>query len=209
MYVKQAVVGVELPFETGDFATIFEGDLLEGMTYVDSDGEHTITGRVRMFKCRIKAINGAPDECPPEPYVEDSITPTSMILDISEEDDAQFIEIDFENITGLEKINGKDTNEELIDSIIESLPGVKVTEKSDNVYDIVTSTGTISDTQIFDTILMIGGVTRFTVTDGKTTAEYGDGIDTTLEMFKQMVDNMIPKSNTAPVVSLTFTIDID
>ena len=106
----------------------------------------------------------------------------------------------------MEKINGKDTDEELIDAIIESLPGVKVTEREDNVYDIITSTGKISDTEIFDTTLLLGNITKFTVTDGKTAAEYGDGIDTSLEMFKQVVDEMIPKSNFDPAVSLTFTV---
>lgn len=206
MYAMQAVVGAELPFDTGDFVTVFEGDLLEGLTYTDREGEHTVTGRVRVLKCRTRAITNTPDECPPEPYVEDYITPTSMILDVSQEDDADFLEIDFENITGVEKINGKDTDEELIDAIIESLPGVKVTEREDNVYDIITSTGKISDTEIFDTILLLGNITKFTVTDGKTTAEYGDGIDTSLEMFKQVVDAMIPKSNFDSAVSLTLTV---
>lgn len=206
MEIISSMIGVQLDLTEEKTVVLYEGDLVENLSYTEKGETVTVTGKVRVIKCRIKVAT-APSECPPEPYMQEFITPTEMILDVSQEDNAEFKTIKFENIIDVEKINNKNEVEKMVDTIIETLPNVKVTLEENNVYQIITSTGLLSDTALFASIMDTNRISHITVTSGTKVAEYGENIDTTLEMFNQFVDEMIPKTNDDPMVTLTMTVE--
>ena len=100
--------------------------------------------------------------------------------------------------------------EEAIDAFIDSIQDENVTIEADpdteNTYNIVTSTGNLTDTGIFDTMINQEGVTSVVVTDGETTETYTVGTSD-LSTFKAAIDAMIPDANVADPVTLTVTVN--
>jgi hypothetical protein len=99
--------------------------------------------------------------------------------------------------------------EEQIDDIIANLPTdsgmtIEEDEEAENTYSIVTSTGSVSESGLFDSIAAITTLTSIEVTDGETTLTYNAGED--LDAFKASVDELLPKSNTDAEVTLTMKV---
>ena len=96
-----AKLGATLKFDDGSEILVFEGDILHDLVYKSGTALNTITGAVRVISASTKAQNTGPDTCPPEPYVYKSITPSSLVIDYSDEMDAQLISINISNIVSI------------------------------------------------------------------------------------------------------------
>ena len=110
----------------------------------------------------------------------------------------------------IQEVSAPTQAEEAIDSFIDSLESEGVTieavPESDNTYNVVTSTGNISDTGILDTMVAQEGVTSVVVSDGEATETYTVG-SSDLAAFKAAVDAMVPTANTDAPVTLTITLN--
>lgn len=96
-----AKLGATLKFDDGSEILVFEGDILHDLVYKNGTTLNTITGAVRVISASTKAQNTGPDTCPPEPYVYKSITPSSLVIDYSDEMDAQLMSINISNIVSI------------------------------------------------------------------------------------------------------------
>ena len=96
-----AKLGATLKFDDGSEILVFEGDILHDLVYKSGTALNTITGAVRVISASTKAQNTGPDTCPPEPYVYKSITPSSLVIDYSDEMDAQLMSINISNIVSI------------------------------------------------------------------------------------------------------------
>lgn len=100
--------------------------------------------------------------------------------------------------------------EEEIDSFLEGLDyeGVIVEADPDtnNTYNILTSTGSITDCGLIDTVASINGMTSIVVSNGTDEVTYTAGED--LEVFKAQVDALVPQNNTAEEVIFTMTVNM-
>ena len=110
----------------------------------------------------------------------------------------------------IQEVSAPAQAEEAIDSFIDSLESEGVTieavPESDNTYNVVTSTGNISETGILDTMVAQEGVTSVVVSDGEATETYTVGTSD-LAAFKAAVDAMVPTANTDAPVTLTITLN--
>ena len=99
--------------------------------------------------------------------------------------------------------------ENTVDSFLEGLEYegviIEADPDTDNTYNIVTDNGSISECGLIDTVAAIEGVTSIVVSDGDNEVTYN--ADEDIAAFKAAVDNLIPKSNTSDVVTLTMTIN--
>ena len=187
---------------------LFEDDVVTELQYIDqTTGEPVlISGSIRVIVCNVVANNSTGNSCPPESYVPNYVIPTALIIDYSDQYDAKLMRIDIDDIIDIAEINGEVDLETVVDHAIESISNAVITEIENNVYTVVTSTGVITDSGLFETIIAnIGSKSTITVTDGTITASYVPGSD--LAAFKAVVDDMIPKKLEDPTVSLTLTIN--
>lgn len=102
--------------------------------------------------------------------------------------------------------------ETAVDGIIEGIPetsGIVVVpdESANNVYSITTSTGSISESGLFDQLAAVNGLKTITVTDGTTEVEYTPAGN--LDEFKAAVDALVPKANADAEVTLTMTVVVE
>lgn len=101
--------------------------------------------------------------------------------------------------------------EEAIDTIIESIDYEGMTVEADpetnNTYTIITSTGAISDSGMFDEIANVENLASIVVSDGEQTATYTAGGD--LATFKTEVDAMVPKTIDEDEAILTMTVNVN
>lgn len=90
----------------GKNITLFEDDSVSGLQFQVQGGKPvTLDGKIRVIVATTKANSTTPDVCPPEPYVHRYVTPTSIVLDHSDEHDAKLIKIDINNILAIDKVN--------------------------------------------------------------------------------------------------------
>lgn len=102
--IPVAKLGVTLKFEDGSEALVFEGDIVENLAYSDGTGVKLITGAVRVISAATRAQNTGPITCPPEPYVQAYITPNTLVIDSSEENDAILTSISIGSIISVDKV---------------------------------------------------------------------------------------------------------
>ena len=99
------------------------------------------------------------------------------------------------------------TADEQIDDIISNLEGVDVVDNGDNNFSITTSTGSVSESGLFDSIAAIDQLKTIVVSDDSGKSEtYTAGGD--LDTFKTAVDAMVPKDLGAGEVVLTMVVKI-
>ena len=182
-----------------------ERDVLTGVHYQSGDQELVVDGRIRVICANTRANNQIPTNCPPEPFVQNYITPTMLILDSSAEHDAEIIRIAISDIRTIDHISSDDTREKAIDEAIMAIPDATVTEISDNNYEIKTSTGSITTGELFQVITELGGYDSVEVTCADQAIRHQAGED--LETFKQEVDALLPKSYKDEPVTLTMLIN--
>ena len=102
--------------------------------------------------------------------------------------------------------------EESVDAIIESIDYEGMTVEADaetnNTYTIITSTGDISGSGMFDSIAAIENLASITVTDGEGgEATYTAGGD--LTAFKAAVDALVPKNNASEEAILSMVVTVN
>lgn len=110
-----------------------------------------------------------------------------------------------------EIIDGKyvvieETVEDEVDDIIDGLSGLEVEKDPliENTYSITTSGESVSESGLFDQVAALEGLKSIVVSDGNTEVTYSAGGD--LDAFKASVDDLCPKTNDDPEVTLTMTV---
>lgn len=206
MATSKARVGATLTLHKR-IATVFEGDIVEGL-HCTLDGEPAvINGCIRVIVADTTANNQIVDSCPPEPYAQEFIKPRMLIIDSSDVFDADMVRVNISDITDIDSINGKVDPESVIDNAILEISDCTVVEDANNVYSIESSTGSISAGGLFESILTIPGYIQMSITDGNITVLHHKGED--IKGFKTSVDELLPKSNDDPPVQLTLTVYYD
>lgn len=201
-----AKLTIELSLDDATWV-IEEGDMIEGLTYrVNSIETSTITaGRVRVIQANTRFNENTENSCPPEPYVQNYITVTNLVIDISKINDADLIKIPIKDIIAIKDVkspNEIDSNEISVNMIFNSIPGMK--NDGDRSYNITISNGLISNTGLFDMVTSMKDFTSITVSNETQSFTYQIGED--LEIFKSNVDTMMPKTNDDPTSELTINI---
>lgn len=187
-------------FQATDLPVIANGE------YEDSHGDLTITNGifesgtadcltvVTSYPCTNIKVSGGTFSSDPSAYV------TSGYLAVANEEGKYVVTVK----------PAEQVAEEEIDSFLESLnyEGVMVEadENENNTYNVTTSTGSITDCGLIDTVASIDGVTSIVVSNGADEVTYTAGDD--LEAFKTQVDALVPQNNTADEVTLTMTVNM-
>lgn len=103
--VSTAKLGVELCVDDHVYL-LHEGDTVEDLIYMSGTTEKSISGVVRVLNASTKANNTIPSDCPPEPYAHRYISVFAMVIDSSEENDAELTRINTSSICSIGTING-------------------------------------------------------------------------------------------------------
>ncbi len=78
-----AKLGVIIKLNENKSVLLSEGDCVTGLRYTYKKREYVLDGCVRVICATTAANNGGPTTCPPEPYTQNYITPTQLIIDSS------------------------------------------------------------------------------------------------------------------------------
>ena len=105
-----AKLGVTLTFDNVATVTLYEGDLVKGLKYTVNGVESSLDGRVRVIRAVTRANSTVPSTCPPEPYVSQYITATALVIDVSEQYDADLVAVQINQITGIDSVNDVEAN---------------------------------------------------------------------------------------------------
>lgn len=186
---------------------ISEGDIVYGLTYRISSVEtaYLDAGRVRVIQANTKSNTSTENSCPPEPYVQNYIEITNLVIDVSAINYADLIRIPIKNIIDLKDVKSPseiDEKELFVNMIFNGIPDMQ--NEGDHSYNIIISNGLISDTGLFDMITSMEDFTSITVSDGIQSFTYQAGDD--LAAFNANVDTMLPKTNDDPSTELTINI---
>lgn len=112
--IATAKLGVLLKFDNGNSLLVRENDILTNIVYRKGKIDATLDeGRVRVICARTTAQTGGPTDCPPEPYTQNFITPTQLIIDYSDENYAKIERI---NVADLVSIDSAASPEEIEDA---------------------------------------------------------------------------------------------
>ena len=93
-----AKLGTNIRLQDGRNFTVFEGDIINDLTFQSGTTTKTISGAVRVICANTRSQSSGPDECPPEPYAHKSITVTSLIIDSSDENCAILDQVNISDI---------------------------------------------------------------------------------------------------------------
>lgn len=99
-----ARLGVIIKLSHDKAVVVNEGDCVTGLRYVYNRKEYTLDGCVRVICARTSSYAGGPTTCPPEPYTQNYITPTKLIIDSSEEHRATLTEVNIADIIDIESV---------------------------------------------------------------------------------------------------------
>lgn len=206
MATAMARVGANLKLRKRT-VSVFEGDIVEGLHYQVGNEILSVSGCVRVIVTDTKANNQIVDSCPPEPYVQNFMTPRMLIIDSSDTYDADMIRVNISAITDIDRINGITDPDAMIDHAIETkIPESTVVEEADNLYSITVGLGTVSTGGLWEEILKVPGIQTISCECNGITHVYHKGDD--IEAYKKLVDEFIPKSNDDPEVTITMTVYI-
>lgn len=95
-------IGVKVRLESGAEYNLHEGDIVRDLEYKFGEKTKKISGTIRVLNGTTRS--GAPaasTECPPEPYLQKFVTVGSMVIDSSEEFDAELTKVSISNIVGI------------------------------------------------------------------------------------------------------------
>ena len=98
-------IGVKVRLESGAEYNLHEGDIVRDLEYKFGEKTKKISGTIRVLNGTTRS--GAPaasTECPPEPYLQKFVTVGSMVIDSSEEFDAELTKVSISNIVGIGSI---------------------------------------------------------------------------------------------------------
>lgn len=202
-----ATLSIWVMLDDGTKWLISEGDIIYGLTYRISSIEtaYLDAGRVRVIQANTKSNTSTENSCPPEPYVQNYIEITNLVIDVSAINYADLIKIPIKNIIDLKDVKSPseiDKKELFVNMIFNGIPGMQ--NEGDHSYNIIISNGLISDTDLFDMITSMEDFTSITVSNGTQSFTYQTGED--LSVFEANVDTMVPKTNDDPTSELTINI---
>lgn len=101
-----AKIGVRLTMDTGT-VTLFEGDIVSDLVYMKSGVKKVINGSVRVINASTSSNNTSIESCPPEPYVHRYISPVSIVIDSSEQYEAEMVTVNILDIISIGTINNE------------------------------------------------------------------------------------------------------
>lgn len=105
--VATAMIGVNLKFRNGTEVNLYEGDKITGLTFELNNLSRTIDGTLRVINVNTRANTKRPAGCPPESYINKIAQVSELIVDISEQYDAELVRIDPDSILEIGTVNGK------------------------------------------------------------------------------------------------------
>ena len=200
----RAVVGIMLITSKRE-EPLVEGDLVGNLSYRNEYGVVSfVSGKIRAIVADVNYNRSIPDDCPPEPYVQNYVIPSKIIIDVSTQYDADFVSVDIDSIIGVETINGETDQEVVVDGVFNAVPGI--VEESNNNYSYTTEKGSILDLELFDNLAKLDGLVDLTVNVGESTCTYAPGQN--IEVLKSQIDQHVPKTNDDPPVVFTITVNI-
>ena len=81
MAAVKSKIGATITMESGKTYTVFEGNVLKGVTYKYNGGTKTINGCLRVINAATTTNNTIPDDCPPKPFVHQYVSVQSLTID--------------------------------------------------------------------------------------------------------------------------------
>lgn len=208
MVIARAMVSAWIKLESKEFL-VSCGDTIHDLRYIENGQEKVVTGVLRSMVVNTTANNQIPDDCPPEPYAHKYIKVLRLIVDHSDELDAQMTHIPISDILDIRSVSNESNLEMVVDQAITKIPNATVSLISDRVYDITTKTGVITGNGLFDQIISRPEVAMLTVSVGATSYHCAGGAsDDQIQTFNSLVDALLPKTLDDPSVSLTIVIDL-
>ena len=124
-----ATLSIWVILDDGTKWSISEGDIIYGLTYRISSVEtaYLDAGRVRVIQANTQSNTSTENSCPPEPYVQNYIEITNLVIDTSAINYADLIKIPIKNMIAIEDVKSPDevnTNEMFVNTIFNSIPGI-------------------------------------------------------------------------------------
>ena len=98
-----AKIAVSFKLANGRTVTLREGDIVKGLTYRNGNDTNTVDGAVRVINATTKAASST-HYCLPEPYLSGLVNVTSIVVDMSEEFDAELQQISIGSIVDIEEV---------------------------------------------------------------------------------------------------------
>ena len=208
MTIARAVVSAWIKLDTKRFL-VSCGDTIHDLRYTEDGVEKVVTGVLRAMVVNTTANNQIPDDCPPEPYAHKYIKVLKLIVDHSDELNAQMAHIPVSSIVDIRSVSVESNLELTVDQTIRKIPNATISMEVDRVYDIITQTGSITGNGLFDNIISHPDVAMVTVSNGVTlySCAGGASMEQILE-FNTMIDALLPKSLDDPTVTLFVVIDL-
>ena len=106
MATAKTKIGITLTLDNSATVTIYEGDLLSGVTYKDGSTTKFIeNATVRVINAITRNNTNVSNMCPPEPYVSKYVLSSSIVLDDSAKFDANIITVPISNIYNINRVN--------------------------------------------------------------------------------------------------------
>lgn len=168
--VGVARLGVVLKINDEKEFIINEGDCVHGLRYTYGKKDYTLDGCVRVICAKTISYNNGPTTCPPDPYVQNYITPTQFIIDSSDMHKATITKVDIANITDLESVSEHDDGEDVVtpDAVVGVGPSYKalneVLESLDDGATVLLEEGEYDVPLTLDKSVTIIGVDGVTLT---------------------------------------------
>ena len=144
---------IEINFDNGINYIIKEGDVLTGLQYTENNTIKTIDGKVRVINGVLTSIpSNRPTTCPPEPYLQNYMKSTDLILDTSEENSAELKKIPVSSIIAIKEVNDISVNiastvgtYDTITDAISSSSGEQISIAGNITEDVTINTGTVAN----------------------------------------------------------------
>lgn len=144
-----ARLGVIIKLSDDKSVILNEGDCVTGLRYTYNKKEYVLDGCVRVICARTTANANGPTMCPPEPYTQNFITPTQLILDNSTEHRASLVRVNIPDIIDIASVQTVHGDEPIVvgvgsqyrpiaDVLASVEPGTTVTLLGDTFTDPIT-----------------------------------------------------------------------
>ncbi|MCM1531959.1 MAG: hypothetical protein NC114_06765 [Ruminococcus flavefaciens] len=102
--VAIARLGAILKIGTDKEFIVNEGDCIQGLVYNSGKTQVELDGCVRVICARTTNYTGGPTDCPPNPYTQNYISVTQLIIDASTEHNAMIHRVNVSDIVDISKV---------------------------------------------------------------------------------------------------------
>lgn len=177
-----ARLGVIVKLSDDKSVILNEGDCVTGLRYTYNKKEYVLDGCVRVICARTVANANGPTTCPPEPYTQNFITPTQLILDSSTEHRATLTRVNIADIIDIAAVQTVHGDEPVVigsgsqyrpigDVLAEVEPGTTVSLLGDTFEDPITVANGVAlvcdeNTVLAGPVILMGSAS---ITGGKIT----------------------------------------